>query len=108
MTAVHRAGALALLAVLALALAGCGEAIVDTTKTEEQLQASLSKSLGTKVTSVDCPSDVEVKAGATFTCTVEVKGGETQTATLRIRNEDADLSLIDLSGSGEDSNRSNE
>lgn len=91
-------GAVALVVLLGFC-AGCGETVIDGTKTEEQLQASLSKSLGAKVTSVDCPSDVEVKAGATFTCTVKVKGGETQTATLKIRNEDADLSVISINGS---------
>jgi len=92
-------GAVALLALVGVA-SGCGETVLDTSKTEEQLQASLSESLETKVKSVDCPSDVEVKAGKTFSCTVELQGGETQTATLKIRNSDADVSVIDLTGSG--------
>ncbi len=96
-------GSIAAVALAAAFFAGCGETVIDGTKTEEQLQASLSKSLGAKVTSVDCPSDVEVKAGNTFTCTVEVKGGGTQAATLKIRNEDADISVIDLN-TGEDPN----
>lgn len=90
------------LAALALALAafsliGCGETVIDTTKTEEQLQASLSKSLGEKVSSVDCPSDQKVEAGATFTCSVKLSDGTTETATLKIRNNEADVSVIDLS-----------
>lgn len=101
----HRMAAFLLLgpvvAVLAgLSFAGCGETVLDTSKTEEQLQASLSKSLETKVKAVDCPSDVEVKAGETFSCTVDFPDGETQTVTLKIRNSDADVSVIGLSGSG--------
>jgi hypothetical protein len=91
-------GATALLALAGVS-AGCGETVIDATKTEEQLQASLSKSLGTKVESVDCPGDVEVKAGTTFSCSVELQGGETQTVTLKIRNSDADVSVISISGS---------
>jgi uncharacterized protein DUF4333 len=80
----------------AIVLAGCGETVVDSTKTEEQLQASLSKSLGEKVSSVECPSDQKVEAGATFDCTVKLSGGKTRTATMKIRNENADLSVIKL------------
>jgi len=91
-------GALAALALLSIA-SGCGETVIDGTKTEEQLQASISRSLGEKVKSVDCPSDVEVKAGTTFSCTIHLASGETQTATLKIRNSDADLSVVSLTGS---------
>jgi hypothetical protein len=91
-------GALAALTLFGAA-AGCGETVIDGAKTEEQLQASLSRSLGEKVKSVDCPSDVEVKAGATFSCTIHPESGETQTATLKIRNSDADLSVVSLTGS---------
>lgn len=91
-------GAVALLALAGVS-AGCGETVIDSTKTEEQLQASLSRSLGEKVKSVDCPSGVEVKAGTTFSCTVKLASGETETATLKIRNSDADVSVIGLTGS---------
>jgi hypothetical protein len=87
---------LGLLAVASFAV-GCGETVIDTTKTEEQLQASLSKSLNEKVSSVDCPSDQKVEAGATFTCSVKLSDGTMATATLKIRNSEADVSVIDLS-----------
>ncbi len=79
-----------------LLFAGCGETVIDSTKTEEQLQASLSKSLGEKVSSVDCPSDQKVEADATFTCSVKLNSGKAETVTLKIRNEEADLSVIKL------------
>jgi hypothetical protein len=91
-------------AILALALtlpalvaAGCGETVIDSTKTEEQLESELKKQQGVEVKSADCPSDVEVKSGATFVCTLTLAGGKTQKATLQIRNEDADLTLVNLS-----------
>jgi hypothetical protein len=87
---------LALFAVSAV-VAGCGGTVIDGTKTEEQLQASLTKSLHEKVSSVDCPSDQAVEAGAMFTCSVQLSNGKTDTVTLKIRNKDADLSVIDLS-----------
>jgi hypothetical protein len=77
--------------------AGCGGTVIDATKTEEQLQASLTKSLNEKVSSVDCPSDQAVEAGATFTCSVQLSHGKMDTVTLKIRNKDADLSVIHLS-----------
>src|SRR3954453_16068146 len=93
----------ALLGVVAIALfvAGCGETVIDTTKTEEQLEANLSNSLKEKVSSVDCPSDQKVEKGATFNCSVKLQKGEEQTVTLKIRNSDADISVINISGSNE-------
>jgi Domain of unknown function (DUF4333) len=93
----------ALLGVVAIALlvAGCGETVIDATKTEEQLEANLSHSLKEKVSSVDCPSDQKVEKGATFNCSLKLEKGEEQTVTLKIRNDDADISVINISGSNE-------
>ena len=91
---------LGLVAVLAFAV-GCGDTLIDSTKTEEALEANLSKSLGEKVSSVDCPSDQKVEAGATFSCNVKLSKGKEETATLKILNSDADVSVIKLSGSNE-------
>jgi uncharacterized protein DUF4333 len=87
-------------AVLAFAV-GCGDTIIDSTKTEEALKANLTKSLNEKVSSVECPSNQKVEKGATFTCTVKLAGGKTETATLKILNEDADVSVTKLSGAKE-------
>ncbi len=93
----------ALLGVVAIALlvAGCGETVIDATKTEEQLEANLSNSLKEKVSSVDCPSDQKVEKGATFNCSVKLQKGEEQTVTLKIRNSDADISVTNISGANE-------
>jgi hypothetical protein len=90
-------GAAVAVAVLALALAACGETVIDATKTEDSIKAELERSAGLDVTSVDCPSDVEVKAGATFECTLTGKGGDEQPVKLEIVNDDADLKLLNTS-----------
>jgi hypothetical protein len=83
--------------VLVLAATGCGETVIDSAKTEGAIEHDLEKSVGLKIASVDCPSDVEVKTGTKFQCIVTETGGKKQTATLKILNEDADVSLVDLS-----------
>ena len=88
-------------AVVVLVLAGCGETVIDSTKTEEALEANLAKQLNEDVVSVSCPASVEVEKGKTFNCRVKLKKGAEQTATLKILNEDADVSVIDLRGSNE-------
>lgn len=85
--------AAAALAVLAIAATGCGDTVIDRKSTEETLQASLEKSLHEKIKSVDCPSDVKVEPGKTFTCEVDFSQGKQATATLKIRNKDADISI---------------
>ncbi len=95
-------GAMAIsLAAVVFIATGCGETVIDATKTEEALQANLSKSLEEKVSSVECPSSQKVEAGATFTCKVNLPKGKEETATLKILNKDADVSVIKLSGSNE-------
>jgi NAD(P)H-hydrate repair Nnr-like enzyme with NAD(P)H-hydrate epimerase domain len=89
--------AFAATAMVAAVVAGCGETVIDAAKTEDAIEQNLERASGLKVTSVDCPSDVEVETGATFQCVVEQPGGMEETATLKIRNEDADVSLVDLS-----------
>ncbi|HVY77845.1 MAG TPA: DUF4333 domain-containing protein [Solirubrobacterales bacterium] len=80
----------------AVAIAGCGETVIDSAKLEDQLKASLSNSLGEKVSAADCPSGVEVEKGATFKCSIKLRKGEEQVATIEIRNENADTSVINL------------
>jgi hypothetical protein len=96
-----RFGAVCALIVIAAVAVGCGDTVIDSTKTEEALQANLSNSLESKVSAVECPSDQKVEAGATFTCKVKLPKGKEETATLKILNKDADVSVIKLSGSNE-------
>lgn len=97
MSLLGRTGALAALAAAAALLAaGCGETVIDDVKTEEAIEQNLESGLGKEVSSVDCPSGVEVEAGASFDCTVTLKGGNRETASLRVLNEDADVEVTGL------------
>lgn len=87
------------LVALALAIflaAGCGGTVLDSASTEDQIEAEVEKTQGKKVSSVDCPSDVEIEPKTTFTCTIRLANGDAETATLLIRDEDANLSFIKL------------
>lgn len=91
-----RSGALAALLAVVFLAQGCGETVIDDAKTEAAIEDNLQKSVGQKVSSVDCPSGVEVEPDATFDCTVSLAGGKEETATLKILNEDADVEVTDL------------
>ena len=108
---------LAAIAALALVATACGETVIDATKTEEQLESSLQKTLpgafageagrqlaeeigvspDERIESVECPSDVEVEKGVEFSCTITFENGEQATEELKIVNEDADLEALGLS-----------
>lgn len=96
MSSLGRFCALAALALVVFLAVGCGETVIDSAKTEGAIEENLEKSVGQKVSSVECPSGVEVKADKTFDCTVSLKNGETETATLKILNSDADVEVTNL------------
>jgi hypothetical protein len=99
---------LALLGAVLLAVSGCGDTVIDATKTEEEAKASLERSLHEKIQTVDCPSDVKVEVGKTFTCTVDLPKGKEATATLKIRTDDADLDLLNLKANQANAGKANE
>jgi len=96
MSLLGRFAALAALALVTLLAVGCGETVIDDVKTEAAIEQNLKNSVGQKVSSVDCPSGVEVEAGKSFDCTVKLAGGKQETATLKILNSDADVEVTDL------------
>lgn len=100
MSLLSRVGALAALSLAVFLAAGCGETVIDDAKQEATLEENLQKSVGQKVSSVDCPSGVEVKAGETFECTVGLDGGGQEMVTLKILNSDADTEITDIKSSG--------
>ena len=91
-----RLAAAAALLAIAVAVAGCGETVIDNTKAEGAIESNLEKALHEKIKSVECPSGQKVEAGQTFTCTVIFSDGKQATATLKILNKDADVSLVGL------------
>jgi hypothetical protein len=84
------------LVAAALFAVGCGETVIDDAKTEAAIEQNLEQTVGQKVSSVDCPSGVEVETDASFDCEVTLADGKQQTATLRILNEDADVEVTGL------------
>jgi hypothetical protein len=91
-----RAGAAAAVVVAGLAVAGCGETVIDSVKAEGTIKSELEKALHEKITVVSCPSDQKVDPGTTFDCTVDFSNGKQATATLKILNKDADVSFVGL------------
>ncbi len=81
--------------VAALSLAACGDTVIDDGKAEEAIQQDVESTLKVKVSSVDCPGDVEVEVDKEFDCTVKSDAGDA-TVTLKILNEDADVRVTDF------------
>src|SRR3954451_11979106 len=81
MTTGSRGLLISALALAALGQAGCTSDTVDTSKVEQGIEKSLSTS-SVKVTSADCPSDVEKRKGDTFTCGVKLSNGATGDVTV--------------------------
>lgn len=90
-----RLSALAALALVTVLVAACGTAI-DDAATEDAIEQNLENSVGQKVSSVECPSGVEVEPKATFDCEVTLADGKSETVTLKILNEDADIEIAKL------------
>jgi hypothetical protein len=117
MSWVGRSGLLVALLFAVFLATGCGETVIDATKTEEQLESSLEKSLPAAlagkagqeladeigvsadegIESVECPTDQEVETGAEFSCTITFDNGRQATEDLKIVNGDADLEALGLS-----------
>ena|SRR6187397_961181 len=96
MSLLVRSGAILALALAAFLAPGCGGTVIDDAKTEAAIEQNLKSSTGQKVSSVDCPSGVEVEAGNTFDCAIVLAGGKKETATLKILNSDADVEVTNL------------
>jgi hypothetical protein len=89
--------ALAAVAAMAMAVAGCGE---DTLKQESAVDL-VNKALnqqGVEAESVECPDDVEAKAGETFDCTVTLPDGKTATFTIEIEKVEGDTASLRIVG----------
>lgn len=117
MSLLGRLGALTALALALFAAAGCGGTVLDPSKIEgeskenlentlpqrleegkpgEELQKALGISADEKITSVDCPSGVEIEAGKTFECEVNFAKGQTTTETFRIEDEEGNVTQLTL------------
>ena len=65
-----------LLAVCALAAAGCGGGGgLDVDKAEREIGDKVEQQTATKDVTIDCPDDIEEKKGDVFECDLSAKGG---------------------------------
>jgi hypothetical protein len=62
--------ALATALVIAVPLAGCGTSKLNTDKAETEIEKGLKGQLNLTSVDVQCPSEVEIKAGSKFQCPV--------------------------------------
>ena len=81
-------------AVAALAIAGCGDEVIDDGEAEDFVQDGLQQSK-VKVDSVECPSDVDVEKGKSFECAAETNRGGF-TVTLRMLDDDGTIRPTDI------------
>ncbi len=73
-----KTGISAVVAAAFLLLVGCSQTL-DIAKAEEEIQAGIEEQTGASVTSVDCPDDVPLEEGNSFTCDVQGDDGSTGT-----------------------------
>jgi hypothetical protein len=81
--------ALPVAALAAVALTGCTEKKIDTSKAERSIKAGIENRAGRDVgiASVSCPDDVEVKKGERFDCTIKGTNGKTAKVTVVQRDD---------------------
>jgi uncharacterized protein DUF4333 len=65
---------LAFLLILSVAAGSCAPRTLNTHQLEERLGRQLSDRLGVSSIVAECPEDVEVRRGGTFTCTAHARG----------------------------------
>src|ERR1700710_336212 len=58
-----------------LAVAGCGDTVIDSGKVEKSIGKTVIAQAGVHVKSVSCPKDPKAEKGKTFTCEVIAKDG---------------------------------
>lgn len=87
----RRLAATVTLVVLTALAAGCSASVLDTAQVNEQIAAQIEQQTGADIASVTCPSDVEAKAGSTFTCAVRGTDGSEATIAVVQTSGDGDL-----------------
>ena len=74
-----------------LAVAGCGETVIDSGKVEKSIGKTVIDQTGIRVKSVSCPAGRVAKKGDTFTCKVVAKDGTTGQAVVTQRDDEGSL-----------------
>jgi hypothetical protein len=73
-------------ATAALALAACGTQKLDTEEAEKTIANRLGEQAKTKV-AINCPDDVEIKKGDTFTCDAKAKNDNAKVKVTQLDDE---------------------
>jgi hypothetical protein len=81
----------ALTAVAAFALAGCGENTLETKAVEKAIADNIARQIGDRPRSVVCPDSIAAKKGGTFTCRVIRSDGKTVLVKAVQRNDKGDF-----------------
>jgi hypothetical protein len=87
-------------AFLAIAAAACTKTL-DTDGLETELQSQIEAETQSSITSVDCPEDVEVETGGSFTCTAEQEGGATLTIRITQQDDQGNVQWIIVDAAGD-------
>jgi Domain of unknown function (DUF4333) len=93
-----RTRTLVVVCCLAAFAGGCSKTL-DSTGVESQVKAAIEGRLGQTGMTVDCPDDIEVKAGATFTCTATGPSGATATVEVTQTDDKGNLTWKIVDGS---------
>lgn len=76
-------------AVTALALAGCESAAIDSQKAEQEIATGYEKQVkGAKVTSVDCPDEIDGSSGTTAVCRLTLDNGAAGDVDIKVIGDD--------------------
>jgi Domain of unknown function (DUF4333) len=79
---------------VALALSACGGKKLDTGAAEQQIKQDLAKRYpALKVSSVNCPDDVEAKKGNTFQCQTKLVRGITAPVVVSQKDDDGTVTF---------------
>ena len=78
-------------ATASLAVAGCGETVIDSAKLEKSIGRTVIDQTGVRVKSVSCPKDRAAKKGDKFTCTVVGRDGTKGQAVVTQRDDEGNV-----------------
>jgi hypothetical protein len=86
----------------AMALAACeeevsiGDKTVSSSEVESKATEALTAKVGQAPASIDCPNDLDAKAGESETCTLTAKDGTKYEMTATIKSVDGDTANFDF------------
>jgi uncharacterized protein YpmB len=77
--------------LVAVAASGCAAKKIDTAKAERSIKAGLESKKSGAISTVSCPDSVDVKKGATFTCSVVGTNGKRAKITVLQTDDKGDV-----------------